>query len=95
MRVTAQSMAGVSEDGAVLDDPVAATQPLSKSVCYVCVSVCSFLSSLVCVFCVVSQDGAVLEDPVAATQPLSKSVCYVYNPCVVCVSSLVVECSVW
>ena len=33
-----------------------------------------------------------LDDPVAATQPLSKSVCYVYNPCVVCVSCLVVVC---
>ena len=28
---------GVSHEGAVLDDPVAATQPLSKSVCCVCV----------------------------------------------------------
>ena len=40
VRVTAQSIAGVSEEGAVLDDPVAATQPLSKSVCCVSPSVC-------------------------------------------------------
>ena len=104
---------GVSEDGAVLDDPVAATQPLSKSVCCVvylcmcgcvracvcvgvlcvCPSVCGLcVLSGSCVFCVVSEEGAVSDAPVAATQPLSKYVCCV---CLcVCLSSLVIVCSV-
>ena len=59
----------------------------------VCVCGCACVHARVCVgvLCVCP---SVCNLFVFSTQPLSKSVCYVYNPCVVCVSSLVVECSV-
>ena len=73
----------------MLEEPVTAIQPLSKSVCGVCLCVGSLfvLCGGSCVFCSVSQEGAVLDDPVAAMQPSSKSVCYVCVCVCACVRS--------